>query len=105
MDGVISVIKTNYYIVRTQEVLLPESFISLSPNPCTDMLTVTSKKDDMKPVSACLYDITGRLMARITLSEDQETWTIPVRDLRAGTYRLVLDTGSGLWSGLFVKID
>ncbi len=104
MDGVISVIRTNDLIIRTNEVLLPESFASLSPNPCKDVLSLKIEKDDMQGLYMHIYDMSGRLVEQMLLKAEQSNWHIPVQRLDAGNYTLVLKTGSGFWSGKFVKL-
>lgn len=58
----------------------------------------------MKVEYAQVYDISGRMILQVQLTEDQDQWFIPVQGLDTGTYNLVLTTASGLWSGRFVKV-
>jgi hypothetical protein len=105
MDGIISVIRTNDLITRANDVLLPEHFAILSPNPCTDILSLELQEQDTKTMGIQIYDMLGHLTLQMPLSEGQSRWNISVRHLPAGTYHLVLDTSSGLWPSKFVKIN
>jgi len=105
IDGIISVIRTNDLIVRADDVLFPETFAILSPNPCEDVLFLEMGKQDFKAFTIQIYDMLGRVMLQAPLPEGQGKWNIPVQHLPVGTYNLVLSTSAGTWSGKFVKIN
>ncbi|MBL7783952.1 MAG: T9SS type A sorting domain-containing protein [Saprospiraceae bacterium] len=105
LGGVISVIRTNSYIVQTDDVLLPDYSVFLSPNPCMENLSLEIKKEGVQATGVQIYDVLGRVIVQMPLSAEQSKWNIPMQQLPTGTYHLVCTTSAGLWSGKFVKIS
>lgn len=70
--------------------------VSIYPNPTTEVLNINV---DSKINSADIYDIAGKLIRTVTLSDNK----VNVKDLEEGTYVLKVNTEAGSTSHKFIK--
>jgi hypothetical protein len=80
----------------------------LFPNPSSEYLTLifSEKLKSFNPSDLRIVDITGRMVAfqAISANSMQEGMYIPVQNLPAGLYRVVLNTSGNTYSKPFVKL-
>ncbi len=80
----------------------------LFPNPSSEYLTLvfSEKLKSYSPSDLRIVDITGRMVAfqAISANSMQEGMHIPVQNLPAGLYRVVLNTSGNTYSKPFVKL-
>ena len=104
-DGVISNIKTNAIIVRTQQIQIPTTAVKISPNPCIDVLSIEIDHQYLGNQGiVSIYDWSGRIIGQSILSSAQNRTLINVQHLIPGTYAIGVSSLSGTWSGKFVKV-
>ncbi|MCX7929566.1 MAG: T9SS type A sorting domain-containing protein [Chlorobi bacterium] len=72
--------------------------IIVAPNPTTDVVTIHSALLLSGDAEAALYDVVGRRVLGMPLPESN-TALVPVGQLPAGSYTLVIRTGSKRWIG------
>jgi hypothetical protein len=65
--------------------------IVVYPNPVSDYLSITAKKNNVTAIS--LIDASGKLISMLT--KTNETFTADMRGLAKGTYQLIIRTTSG----------
>ena len=102
-DGVISNIKTNAIIVDTKEAQIPATAVSVSPNPCSDFISIQIDGEYLGQGMVRIYDLVGRQVRQSPLSPGQSRLTINTRQLIPGAYAIGVSLPSGTWSGKFVK--
>ena len=83
----------------------PSAF-SISPNPCTDKITVTLDKNFKEPLTFAIYDLLGRKVMenKIASESNASSFTIQLPLLHDGSYVLVCSDQRQKFVGRFVVL-
>lgn len=91
--------------VDTDEELLPETSLTVSPNPTTDQLNVTLDLDAPQEAVVIMADLNGKiLLMRDYQNVQKETFQYNVSHLPAGTYLVRIGTTEGISTKKFVVV-
>ena len=91
--------------VDTDEKLLPETSLAVSPNPTTDQLNVTLDLDAPQEAVVIMADLNGKiLLMRDYQNVQQETFQYDVSHLPTGTYLVRIGTTEGISTKKFVVV-
>jgi hypothetical protein len=86
-----------------QDDVLALENISLSPNPVSDFITLSSKDGDFKDANILIYNILGQLQSVITTHSDFGVKTIDVSKLNKGVHILIIQQGDKKLTTKFSK--
>ncbi len=81
---------------------IASSSLSIYPNPVKDILCITNEESEIQSVK--IMDLSGRLLKADSFSENNTQVNVPVADLNAGTYIVVIQTGSGTETKKIIKM-
>jgi hypothetical protein len=76
---------------------------SVSPNPCTDNLTVILNNTQAGTVKAEVYDLAGNLIRSTTNNGAQQSFNLSIADIANGVYLLKLTSDNHVTTTRFVK--
>jgi len=81
------------------------SSFSLSPNPATNQLAISSRPPDKSGAirSIFIYDVLGQTVSSFSLAKDEVKKEIDISWLAKGVYFVVLQTEEGRVAGRFIK--
>jgi hypothetical protein len=88
--------------------IVPQSVVSLLPNPVTQLLHIHLLSDDLfsgenKDAHIWIMDATGKTLVGKPLDFQGQWISVDVHDFPPGLYFVVLKFGEKNWSGKFVK--
>ncbi len=95
-DNILIYASSTSQLLHTNETTKTVRKLSISPNPATDILMISTK--ETLPKTAYIYDLSG-IRSEINITNK----SIPIKHLPAGTYILGLKTSTGFESIKFIK--
>lgn len=103
-DGVISNIKTNSVIVKSQDIEKNALTVMLYPNPTADLLTIKIMDlDFLSSFQVLISDMSGKELIRTFGFPGQSQVSIKTNMLPSGAYVITLKSFSSVWSKMFIK--
>ncbi len=81
-----------------------ESLLKLSPNPTTDVLTISFKDHFIGEGLLSVFDLQGRLLLRQDL-DSKASIDMLIEDWQSGVYQIVLRNRQGISTARFVKLQ
>jgi hypothetical protein len=103
LDGITSKVKINYLLVEVKNPLLRTLELDISPNPCSDWLTLQFPEGAGLQGVFSVQDLTGRVVQEVPIAASSQQAIIDVSRLPAGGYFATFTCPVGIWSGKLLK--
>ncbi|TAF67483.1 MAG: T9SS C-terminal target domain-containing protein [Cytophagales bacterium] len=100
------------WVIRTQPFKMmihtvletnPELNIVIFPNPTADYLYINSTNHAMDNLKITIVDLQGNVLIESTKNSHTDTFSLDVRQLKAGNYQMLVQSGKQIFQKRFLK--